>query len=935
MSFSLRLFGAAVLEGPSGPLSGPTLQRRRIALLAMLAASGRGGMSRDKLISHLWPERDTTRARHLLSALVYETRQALGEDVVAAAGDDLRLGSGITSDVGDFGDALREQRLERAVSLYAGPFLDGFFIKDGAEFERWVDERRSHFHRETVTAAWALATQAEHSGEAATAAHWARRAVALSREEPMLRRLIALLDRLGDRAGAVRAYEEFARWLRVECELVPSAETRELVDAVRARAGRAATPARPPVRHAPPAMPNDDPVGSPDRVAVLPFAIFGQGDYAYLGEGIVDLLSTSIDGAGRLRSVDARSLLGYLEREPLEPGDPERGRSVARRFGAGLYVLGSVVAVGTRLQISASLYDATGTLRSTAQTSAGEEAVFDAVDDLARRLLLTQLGGPAARLRRLAVLTTHSLPALKAFLAGESAYRLGRAAMDAYRLAVTLDPTFALAHYRLAVAATTNFQPELARASATEALRHGERLSERDRRLLEAFDAYVRGDSATAERLYRAIVAVDPDELEAWYQLGEVRFHYGPLGGAPIAESRYAFERALALDPVHGESLIHLTVVAVIERRYDDARTLFERVQLTGELPVQVRTLGAFVIGDAAERDRAAEEIAGASDAMLAMAVRYVAASTPDRAAADRLSRLLVAPERSPEARALGRVLRAQFALAHGRLADAMRELAAIPSAEPEWELEYRALFALLPFAPTSVEALRALQGDLRRMTVRSSVPRLNPAPNTLFTIHDNLHATLRTYLLGLVSAHVGDRDGALHCAVELDATMGAAEPRQLAGAMAASVRAAVTLLAEGDDPGGGPEGSDTAARAFAMLEQARPELPWELAYFSPFYARALERYRCAELLFTVGRCEDALRWYESLADYTPHTLPYVAPAHLRQGEIFESLGRHADAITHYARFAELWQDADVELRPAVARARARIASLRVESRAG
>src|SRR5687768_9582980 len=147
MSLSLRLFGGAVLEGPSGPLSGSTVQRRRIALFAMLAASGRGGISRDKLISHLWPERDTANARHLLSALVYETRQALGEDVISAAGEELRLGSAIRSDVGDFGDAVREQRLDQAVSLYAGPFLDGFFMKGGAEFERWVDERRSHFHR--------------------------------------------------------------------------------------------------------------------------------------------------------------------------------------------------------------------------------------------------------------------------------------------------------------------------------------------------------------------------------------------------------------------------------------------------------------------------------------------------------------------------------------------------------------------------------------------------------------------------------------------------------------------------------------------------------------------------------------------------------------------------------------------------------------------
>ena len=683
--------------------------------------------------------------------------------------------------------------------------------------------------------------------------------------------------------------------------------------------------APPPAGRAASHVPDETPSPSIERIAVLPFTVYGRGDFAYLGEGIVDLLSTSIDGAGRLRSVDARSLLGYLAREPLALGDPDRGRSVARRFGAGLYVLGSVVEVGGRIQISASLYDADGTLRSTVQTTAGEEAVFDAVDDVARRLLLTRMAGPAARLRRLAVLTTHSLPALKAFLEGESAYRLGRDAMDAYRRAVTLDPTFALAHYRLAVAATTNFQPQLAHASTARALEHGERLAERDRRLLEAFEAYLRGAPAAAERLYRATVAADPDELEAWYQLGEVGFHYGPLAGVAVGESRYAFERALALDPEHGESLVHLLIVAAIERRYDDVAALFERLDVADGLPVQIRALRAFAVGDAAEREQAAEAIGHADDTMLAVAVRYVAGASPDLAGADRLSRLLVTPQRSSEARALGHVLRGHFALAGGRRTDALRELAAIPAAEREWELEYRAIFSLAPFAPASADALRALQDELRRQTVRRSVDRPSPTPGALFTIHDDLHEALRIYLLGLVSARLGDGDEALCCASELERATGPAASRQIAQAMAASVHAARTLAACGH----GSARRDAAAVAFTTLERARPELPWELGYYSPFYARALERYWCAELLLELGRSDEALRWYASLADFTPHTLPYLAPAHLRQGEICEQLGRPADAIRHYVRVAELWANADPELRPAVDRACARLASLR------
>jgi hypothetical protein len=56
---------------------------------------------------------------------------------------------------------------------------------------------------------------------------------------------------------------------------------------------------------------------------------------------------------------------------------------------------------------------------------------------------------------RLAALTTHSLPALKHFLRGETEFRRGNytEAFEAFRLATAEDSTFALAHFRLAHAA--------------------------------------------------------------------------------------------------------------------------------------------------------------------------------------------------------------------------------------------------------------------------------------------------------------------------------------------------------------------------------------------------------------------------------------------------------------------------------------------------
>src|SRR5690606_40989689 len=108
---------------------------------------------------------------------------------------------------------------------------------DSAEFDHWLDRERARRRDQASEAAWKLAERAEAEGDAAQAARWARRAMALTpHDEAALRRLISLLDRIGDRAGALREFEEFARRLHDELEAEPSARTRALVDEIRMRA---------------------------------------------------------------------------------------------------------------------------------------------------------------------------------------------------------------------------------------------------------------------------------------------------------------------------------------------------------------------------------------------------------------------------------------------------------------------------------------------------------------------------------------------------------------------------------------------------------------------------------------------------------------------------------------------------------------------------
>ena len=84
--YRLRLFGWIALEGAGGccrAVARRATQKRRLALLALLAAAPERALTRDRLIGYLWPDSDTEQARHLLSVSVYELRKALGDAIEA------------------------------------------------------------------------------------------------------------------------------------------------------------------------------------------------------------------------------------------------------------------------------------------------------------------------------------------------------------------------------------------------------------------------------------------------------------------------------------------------------------------------------------------------------------------------------------------------------------------------------------------------------------------------------------------------------------------------------------------------------------------------------------------------------------------------------------------------------------------------------------
>lgn len=261
-AFHVRLLGGFAVEDPSGEITRSLSQRRAKAVLAVLAAAGDLGCTRERLIGLLWPDRDEATARHNLRDALYAIRRALCRAAIPGTGQTLHLDpSVVSSDVRAFRQALREGRLSDAVALYRGPLLDGFHLEDALEFERWLERERSRLHRERQEAAKQLAREAEASGRWDVAAEWWGRTVALDRyDSRLVARRIEALARAGDRAGAVLEGEAHVELLRSDLELEADPGFRDAL--VRIREGEIA-----PVP-GPPASRLEAVVGEPDGPAV-------------------------------------------------------------------------------------------------------------------------------------------------------------------------------------------------------------------------------------------------------------------------------------------------------------------------------------------------------------------------------------------------------------------------------------------------------------------------------------------------------------------------------------------------------------------------------------------------------------------------------------------------------------------------------------------
>jgi serine/threonine-protein kinase len=319
------------------------------------------------------------------------------------------------------------------------------------------------------------------------------------------------------------------------------------------------------------------PALDPDLVAVAPFDVFIP-ELELWREGLMDILSRSLDGAGPLRTVSPTIVMrGWAGR-----ADPASASELGTRTRARLVLFGQLLGFrGDSARLTATLFDvATGApimpeieLR---ELAANADRLADSLTvTLLRELSRTRPVGAV----RSAALGSTSLPAIRAFLRAEQFYRRGLrdSAAVHYDRTLAMDSSFALAWRRLAL--IRELVPGVLVTYRLRAGSHNHGLPPRDSFLVlvdsveGALRQASRGDHLQWPLLRRLFLTLDsavdryPEDPEIWERMGDMSYHW-PGGPTPRTdqEALAAIDRAIALDSGYAPGYAHAIDLAVVLR---------------------------------------------------------------------------------------------------------------------------------------------------------------------------------------------------------------------------------------------------------------------------------------------------------------------------------------------------------------------------------
>lgn len=554
---ALKLLGGAHLIGAGGPCAGQACQRHRIALLALLRAAPNATLPRERLMALLWPEHPDHRARRLLNLSVHVLRRALrgSESAVVSSGHDLRVRTDlIDSDVAAFEAAAAAGDYAKAVALYTGPFMDGFFLPESHEFEEWQANERARLSRLHAAALEALARQAENGADPVAAVQWWTQ---LADQDPLdsrvVVRLMTALEAAGSRQEALRRAAAHTARLRAELDADPPPDLSALIERM---------------RHHPRSV--------APSVAALPPSARAQAEGPWRPSilRLAGVLGVVLAGSVLLRPTASSAPHGAVTAAPraIGPAPAPSRRSEAHQ----LYLRGRYE---WNQRTERNLWNAVATFRAAIAADPTYAAAYAGLADAYRLLpAYANVDGPAALRQSLAAahraveLDTRSADAHTALGASlqESANDRARAARE-YRTAIALDPRHvtALRWYGLHLAGAGAFDSALVYAQRARRL---DPLSPVTIGTVGTVYYFARRPEP-AIRAFEDALALNPDWSTGLAVLGRVYMMAGQpeLALAPL-------ERAVQLSKSSLESQALLATAYALLGREREARQLADRL---------------------------------------------------------------------------------------------------------------------------------------------------------------------------------------------------------------------------------------------------------------------------------------------------------------------------------------------------------------------
>jgi DNA-binding SARP family transcriptional activator/tetratricopeptide (TPR) repeat protein len=227
----IRLFGhlEIALDGARFDLATP---RKSLQVLAYLLLHRAAPVSREYLAFLLYPDDEEGAARAKLRATLSDLSKILPQPAdryISIDADKVAWNpnADLWLDVDAFESASNEKsRLGEAIDLYRGDLLP-------AIYDEWLDVIRERFRNAYLRCLTERVSEARRSANLPVAIEAARRVLAVDPwREDVVRRVIAMRYESGDRAGALREYEGFAKRLRAEMNAEPMAETTAVAERI-------------------------------------------------------------------------------------------------------------------------------------------------------------------------------------------------------------------------------------------------------------------------------------------------------------------------------------------------------------------------------------------------------------------------------------------------------------------------------------------------------------------------------------------------------------------------------------------------------------------------------------------------------------------------------------------------------------------------------